>query len=462
MQVTVQHSLPKHQEALETIAPLSGHNSLLTIEGKQHKRWRNIFNPGFSNAHIMTLVDGIVDDSRVFMDILGKHADAKEVFLLEEAATRVTVDIIGRVVLYDAPSFAFHVNGRAHFCLRDAPMNAQTSENELFSAFRHTMMWLRKSPNFNPFSIFNPYRPLVHELNRRKMNKYLGKVMDDRLAAGYSDKTALNKKNGRKHARPIIDLALDAYAQEFGTSAVKAGKIDPTFRAAMMDHIKIFMLAGHDTTSSTICYAAHALSQHPEALAKVLKEYDDVFGSNVTQTAARIKEDPYLINKLPFTVAIIKETLRLWPPASSVRKGEPGFFVHCDGKQYPTEGFMVWPMVFAIQHDPASWPSPLSFLPERWLAVEGDPLYPLKGAWRPFEFGPRNCIGQELAMVETKIILALMLRQFDVRAAYGEVDSEEGTQGVKTTPEGERAYQVLFATAKPAQGMPARVKRRSL
>lgn len=101
-QVTVQHSLPKHQAAKEAIAPVIGHNSLVSIEGNQHKRWRNIFNPGFSVSHLMTLVDGIVDDSLIFMDILGKHADAKEVFLLEEDATRVTVDIIGRVVLYGA------------------------------------------------------------------------------------------------------------------------------------------------------------------------------------------------------------------------------------------------------------------------------------------------------------------------------------------------------------------------
>ena len=292
------------------------------------------------------------------------------------------------------------------------------------------------------------------------MNKFLGKVMDDRFAAGFGNKATVNGKDGKKQPRPIVDLALEAYTKEFGTSAATAGKIDPAFRAAMMDHIKVFMLAGHDTTSSTICYAAHALSKHPESLAKVLKEYDDVFGSDVTQTATRIKEDPYLINKLPYTVAIIKETLRLWPPASSVRKGEPGFFIHYDGKQYPTEDFMVWPLVFAIQHEPGLWPSPYSFLPERWLVDEGDPLYPIKGAWRPFEFGPRNCIGQELAMIETKVILALMLRQFDIRAVYDELDSKQRGQGIKTTPEGERAYQVLIATAKPAQGMPARVKRR--
>lgn len=69
------------------------------MDGAEHKRWRTLFNPGFSSAHLMMLVDGIVDDSIVFMEILGKHAEKQDIFSLEEAATRVTVDIIGRVVL---------------------------------------------------------------------------------------------------------------------------------------------------------------------------------------------------------------------------------------------------------------------------------------------------------------------------------------------------------------------------
>ena len=69
------------------------------MDGAEHKRWRAIFNPGFSSTHLMTLVDGIVDDSMTFMEILGSHAERKDIFSLEETATRATVDIIGRVVL---------------------------------------------------------------------------------------------------------------------------------------------------------------------------------------------------------------------------------------------------------------------------------------------------------------------------------------------------------------------------
>ena len=69
------------------------------MDGMEHKRWRAIFNPGFSSAHLMTLVGGIVDDSMLFTEILGMHAKKQDIFSLEELTTKATVDIIGRVVL---------------------------------------------------------------------------------------------------------------------------------------------------------------------------------------------------------------------------------------------------------------------------------------------------------------------------------------------------------------------------
>ena len=138
-----------------------------------------------------------------------------------------------------------------------------------------------------------------------------------------------------KRSRPVIDLALDTYLEEEGN---KSTTVDATFKRFAMDQIKIFMFAGHDTTSSTICYIAYVLSKHPSAMAKALREYDEVFGKDAEQTAQRIRDDPYLLNKLPYSVAIIKEILRLYPPASSVRKGQPDCFLNHDGKQYPTDG----------------------------------------------------------------------------------------------------------------------------
>ena len=211
-------------------------------------------------------------------------------------------------------------------------MNAQISENDFVSAFRNQLKWLPKENEINPFKMFNPMRPLVYKYNEWRMNRYLIKVMNERFAARYNENFAEEKKQ----SRPVIDLALDVYLAE--DSDGDKEKRNRAFIEGAIEHFKVFMFGGHDTTSSTICWVAHALATHPECLKKFRQECDEVFGSDVSKTAQKIKDDPHCINRLPYTVAIIKETLRLWPAASSVRIGEPGFFLQHEGRQYPTEG----------------------------------------------------------------------------------------------------------------------------
>ena len=215
---------------------------------------------------------------------------------------------------------------------------------------------------------------------------------------------------------------------------------------------------GHDTTSSTLAYVFHLLSTHPDVTAKLCAEHDSVFGIDLTQTADLINNNPYILNKLPYTVAVIKETLRLFPAASSLRQGQPSFHLNVSGRQFPTDGYTLWSIHKLIHHNPSLWPQVDEFIPERHLVPEGNPLFPVKGALRPFEFGPRNCIGQELAMLESRLILAMTVREFDIRSDYEGFDRRTGKK--RATVCGERAYQVLLGSAKPSDHMPARVSLR--
>jgi cytochrome P450 len=147
------------------------------------------------------------------------------------------------------------------------------------------------------------------------MDGYISKVLDQRFAT----------RHERKKEKLVIDLALETYLKEqTNTNIEHAETLDPTFKRIAVNQIKMFIFAGHDTTSATICYAYHLLSRNPETLAKIRAEHDSVFGKNAEETAEKICDDPLLLNQLPYTVAVIKETLRLYPPASTVRKGLPG------------------------------------------------------------------------------------------------------------------------------------------
>ena len=286
----------------------------------------------------------------------------------------------------------------------------------------------------------------------RQMVQYVSRELDSRFVHNREKGDSVSAQR----SRTIIDLALENYLAEHAQT--KDGGMDATFKDAAMCQLRTFLFAGHDTSSSTLCYCYHLLSTHPEMRGRIVEEHNEILGPDFGQAAQQITDHPHLLNQLPYTLAVIKETLRLYPPASSIRNGEPGFSVTTpDGRQCPTEGLLVWSNHVAIHRNPDFWQQPEDFLPERWIVEKDDPLSPAaKGAWRAFEYGPRNCIGQELAMLEVKLVLALTLREFTIESAYDEWDKMKLPKGPKTV-NGDRAYQILWGAAHPSDGFPCKV-----
>lgn len=310
--------------------------------------------------------------------------------------------------------------------------------------------WLTFGADVNPITRYNPIRPLVHWYNSRRMDDYVSREVDKRVAKHQSE-----TKQAAKGSKSIIDLVLTASLPQNPDGKINA--MDSTFKKFTMSQIKLFLFSGHDTTSSTVCYLFYVLATHATILARVRAEHESILGPDPSQTASLTTSDPFLLNKLPYTLAVIKETLRLYPAVSSTRAGEPNYSVTDDmGRSFPTDGFLVWANPQPIHRDPTYWPRADNFLPERWLVGPDDPLHPIKGAWRPFEHGPRNCIGQELAMLEMKVIMVLTVRKFDVQLAYEDLDRKRGEKGI-TNVYGERGYQIQ--RAQPSEDLPCRVGR---
>ncbi|KAK4550094.1 hypothetical protein LTR36_003061 [Oleoguttula mirabilis] len=441
---TVKHNLPKHPAVADFMQHLGGPGNLVSSEGAEWKKWRSAFNPGFSATHLMSLVPAIVDDVLVFKDILTTHAENDHLFRMERAATRLTVDIIGRVVL-------------------DFALDSQKGPNELVDTFMRQVQWQKLGAQFNPIELIDfPIRvPMQHYLTW-KMDRYIGKRLDERFAT----------RAGRGKTNAVVDLALEAYLKEVkGTtgdlSEVKA--MDPEFKQAAISNMKTFIFAGHDTTSSTISYAYYYLAKNPEMLAKARKELDGVFGLDPDLVADQLKQDGRLLNKLEYTLAVTREVLRLQPPGSTVRVGQKGFFLHDPktGEPLPTEHFMLWPVNVGLHRNEKYWPDPHAFRPDRHLHSSSTDTNNFSGAWIGFSKGSRNCIGQELAIIETKIILAMTLRTFDFQPAFNELEKLKGDgSGYPSDVEGvqeqfgEQAYQVQLGTGKPREGMPCRVRLR--
>ena len=308
----------------------------------------------------------------------------------------------------------------------------------------------------NLWQRWHPIRPFVHWYNSRIMDAYVYQALSDRLETH-------TQQSNHASSNSVIDRSIQTYLNDLSKDGISAGEakaMDAATKELIVGQIKLFTFSGHDTTSASVCYSFYLLSKSPKDLDCIRAEHDRVFGASLDQAPIMISEDPHILNQLPFTLAVIKETLRLFPVASSMRLGEPGFSVSAeDGRSYPTEECVVWSSPHAIQRSPDFWPRPDEFLPDRWLVQPGHELHPIKGAWRPFEFGPRNCIGQELALLEMKLVLALVIRQFDFSMPYEEWDQLHPRKGPKHVA-GERAYQA--ANGSPSEEMPCRVRLRDV
>jgi len=133
------------------------------------------------------------------------------------------------------------------------------------------------------------------------------------------------------------------------------------------------------------------------------------------------------------------------------------------GEALPTEGHMLWAVNVGLGRSAAYWSDANAFNPDRFLKNDWN-----KDAWVPFSKGIRNCIGQELAIIESKVILAMTLRSFDVDTRMDEVEKLRGdgsgyrgdVDGVQKQF-GEEMYQIQMGTAKPREGMPCRVRTRA-
>lgn len=284
------------------------------------------------------------------------------------------------------------------------------------------------------------------------MDKYIDHDLDMRY----------NTAHGDTKSKTIIDLALKAYKSEDTAAGNNKGQMDAVFQKYARSQMKVFIFAGHDTTSTTICYSWLLLSRNPQAMAKIRAEHDAVLGPDRDKAASTLSEKPALLNRLTYTLAVIKETLRVFPVVSSPRGGLNNFILtDSKGQRFPTANCLVWAVHHGLHHNPLCWPRVDEFLPERFLPDHDRPdeLRPLKNAWRPFEIGPRACIGTELAMTELKIVLALTVRDFDLKEAFAEWDQVNKPKGVKTV-NGERAYQIQLGSAHPVDGFPVRVSAR--
>ena len=172
----------------------------------------------------------------------------------------------------------------------------------------------------------------------------------------------------------------------------------PLTHDEVVSDLAVFLIAGHDTTSTTLTYALWALGHHPDLQDRVAEEVGELGDRPLTVSDVR---------SLPFTVQVIHEALRLCPPAAAIaRLATRDTLV--DGFRVE-RGTNVLVGVYALHRDPALWDAPETFDPDRFSTERSRG----RDRWQflPFGAGARSCIGDHYAMLEATLGLASLVRR---------------------------------------------------
>ncbi|MET9320590.1 cytochrome P450 [Streptomyces sp. NPDC003038] len=232
-------------------------------------------------------------------------------------------------------------------------------------------------------------------------NKRAAAAMDelyavcDRIIAERRGGGAATPEGGGEDLLTLLAAAKSSDDGEFDVSELR-------------DQVLIFLLAGHETTATSLSFALHLLARHPEQQSRAREEISRVLGDRTPEAAD--------LDRLPYLTQVLKEAMRLYPAAPVI--GRKAVAATEIGGHLIPAGANVILAPWVTHRHPRYWPDPDRFDPERFTpeAEAERPRY----AWFPFGGGPRACIGQHFSMLESVIALAMILRSY----AFEPVDTD--------------------------------------
>ncbi|MFB8765258.1 cytochrome P450 [Nocardiopsis alba] len=359
-------------------------DGLLTSEGELWKAQRRTMRPVFGHQRIAGQAEAVAKEAAALVDRLRARSRNGPVDVAAEA-TGLTLGVLGRTLL-DTDLHAFDTIGESFEAVQDQAMFDMVTMNGL-------PVWL-------PFPTQTRFRRA-----RRELQRIVGRLVRDHASEGGDD--ALS--------RVLADSASEA---------------DPRARARRVrDELVTLLLAGHETTASTLSWAFYLVDRNPGTAERLHEEAVRVLGDRPPTY-----ED---LHELTYTTMVVQETMRLYPPVwilprRSLADDEVG------GYHVPA-GSDVLICPYTLHRRPDSWEAPERFDPERFDPAHRDGRH--RYSYIPFGAGPRVCVGSNLGMLEAVFVLATVSRELRL-----------------TLPPGHRAVPEPMLSLRVKDGLPMTVR----
>ncbi len=366
----IEHILVTHQNRYrkpdvfnKTLALLVG-NGLTVNEGESWLKQRRLMQPAFHRERLSALADCMIESTRQMLEQWHKSEEGCEVDIASEMSN-LTLTIAGKTL------FGLDLSDKA----------------DLFGAsLRQALSHVSEKMN-NPFA-YPEWLPTKENRNFKKAQQNLFQVVNEII------------ETRRKADGDRGDLLSMLMAAQDESSGEKMND------AQLRDEVITLLVAGHDTVAATLAWLYYLVGCNSRVQEKLQAE-----------VKAHVKEALTLedLPKLSYTRLVIDEALRLYPPAW----GQPREAIEddeIDGYLIP-KGRIIAVSQYLAQRHPDYWKEPLKFHPERFLAEDELAKDRPKFAYFPFGGGSRMCIGNNFALMEAQIIVALISQSFTIELA---------------------------------------------
>ncbi|CAF2896095.1 unnamed protein product [Rotaria sp. Silwood2] len=403
------HDYTKAPLSAIVFKPIIGIHNLPVSEGDEHERARKMFNPAFHFVNLQSMVSIMIDQTRKMIDELFITSSHRSVDLQTEFSA---------LTLATIASCAF---GKGF----ESIDNAKSTVSQVFTMVLEAIEYrTTRMINIIPVLAAMPFwRKQIVNKGTREIAQFVEQIIADRRQG---------RSKNLCSGSDILDLllsAVDAHGQPFSDEEIK-------------DEAVTFVLAGHETTGNLLVWAMHVLMTNEQVLHACLNEVDRVLPDDIDPTYEHI-------SNLTVCEAVMQETLRLYSP--------PPLFArycireHTIGSESHRPLFIPANTIIAVNayvlHQRAEfWPRPLEFDYTRWIR---DPVTGHKSklahpfCYLPFAAGQRTCIGQNFALLEAKVKLAMLLKRCRFELEPGQI----------VTPN-------VGITMRPKYGLRARISKR--
>jgi len=335
-------------------------DGLLTNEGEHWKRQRRLSQPSFHREKIASYA-GVMTN---YTEQMLSHWQDGTVIDIHQELMRLTLHIVVRALFNVEAEETEQISGAANVMMR----NSIGARMMLPPFFRRLPL------------------PGMFEFRRAvdKLNDTVYKII------------RLRRRNGHETG-DLLSMLMQARDEDGSQMNDKQ----------LRDEVMTFLLAGHETTALALSWAWHLLSQNFQAQQELQQEVDRVLEGRIPT----ISDLP----SLTYAESVIKESMRLYPPAWGVARQVIKDF-ELSGYRIPAGANVVMSQ-WVMHRDSRYFSDPERFEPNRWIT---EPCQKLpKFAYFPFGGGPRQCIGASFAMMEAVLLLATIARRFQVHPVAG-------------------------------------------